>query len=116
MKNIIPWAKGFTRLDEISYEPGWNKWNFLPVYLLNYGTHVFTGGAVVSWSRWFYENRDKLRWAKFMDRLLNKFEAHHGENAGGALWGTVAASTRTRLGLFFLALYIGYAYLFLKGT
>jgi hypothetical protein len=51
----------------------------------------------VSWSRWFYDNREKYRVANFFDRLLNHFEDGHGRSAGPALWGTVDCSWRTRL-------------------
>lgn len=85
--NVKAWLVGFTKLGELDYFPGWNAWKFFPVYLLNHGTRVLTGGACSSWSRWFYENRN-LRVAKFMDRLLNKFDTNHGKESGGVLWGT----------------------------
>ena len=51
-----------------------------------YSTRL-TGGAVVSWSRWFYDNR-QYRIPRFFDRLLNHFEEGHGRSAGPPLWGT----------------------------
>lgn len=97
--NLKAWATGFARLGELDYFPGWNVWKFLPVYLLNHGTRILTGGACSSWSRWFYENRSKLRFAKFMDRLLNKFDSNHGQDAGGVLWGTVSLPLWQQAGL-----------------
>jgi hypothetical protein len=88
--NLRLWWVGFRRLGELTYLPGWTPLRFFPVYLLNHGTRVLTGGACSSWSRWFYENRDKLRFAKFMDRLLNKFDTHHGAESGEVMWGTVS--------------------------
>ena len=89
MNSLVKWLTGFTKLGTLSYKPGWNKWKFLPLYLVDYGTHVLTGGAVVSWSRWFYDNRKTNRVAAFMNRLLGHIEDDHGQMAGPPLWGTV---------------------------
>lgn len=86
--NVGRWISGFFLLGKLRYKPGWNAWKFFPVYLLNYGTRVLTGGACSSWSRWFYENRGTFRPAKFMDRLLEKFDTNHGQDSSEALWDT----------------------------
>jgi hypothetical protein len=97
--NIRAWLTGFRRFDELAFRAGWSaeSWKWWLLYFADYGTHVLTGGAVVSWSRWFYDNREKYRVANFFDRLLNHFEDGHGRSAGPALWGTVDCSWRTRL-------------------
>lgn len=88
--NLWLWLAGFTRFDEIEFKPGWSASSpaWWALYLVDYGTHVLTGGAVVSWSRWAFENRARYRVAKFVDRFLGKFDPQHGEHAGPALWGT----------------------------
>jgi hypothetical protein len=86
--NLGKFLSGLTKLGSISYKPGWGPWKFFPLYVVDYGTHVLTGAAVVSWSRWFHDNRDKSRIAKFFDRFLNYVEEDHGAKAGPALWGT----------------------------
>jgi len=97
--NLKLWALGFGRADEIKFKPGWSasdkRW--LALYLLDYGTHVLTGAAVVSWSRWFYDNKATNRFAAFMNRLLNHLDAQHGAMAGPALWGTKDCTRRVRI-------------------
>lgn len=89
IRNVKAWGKGFGRFDEISFKPGWSAkspgWWFL--YTLNYGTRVLSGGACVSWSRWFYLHSQNPV-AKFITRILNKLDDSHGEQAGPPLWGT----------------------------
>lgn len=89
INNVKAWASGFGRFDEISFKPGWSAkspaWWLL--YAFNYGTRVLSGGACVSWSRWFYLN-SQHSWAKLITRLLNKLDGGHGEEAGPPLWGT----------------------------
>jgi len=89
--NVRAWWGGFERFAEIQkWKPGWSgdqlRWKI--VYALNHGTRALTGGPCVTWSRWWYENREKLGHAKFMTRALNHFEDEHGANSGPALWGT----------------------------
>lgn len=97
--NIVLWYTGFSRFGELKFRAGWSadSWKWRLLYTIDYGSHVLTGGAVVSWSRWFYDNRKKYRIANFFDRLLNHFEDGHGRSAGPALWGTVDCSWGTRL-------------------
>ena len=97
--NIRAFITGFSRFGELTFKAGWSadSWQWTFLYAIDYGSHVLTGGAVVSWSRWFYDNREKYRIANFFDRLLNHFEDGHGRSAGPALWGTVDCSWRTRL-------------------
>ena len=87
--NLYLWFRGFAWFDTIQFRAGWTaksiKWWAL--YTIDYGSHVLTGGAVVSWSRWFYDNRH-LRIANFFDRLLNHFQEGHGRSAGPPLWGS----------------------------
>jgi len=77
-----------TAENSIEYREGWGPWRFLLVYILDYGTRVHTGGAVVSWSRWWWERRQKYGHANLLSRLLNHLDENHGARAGGALWGT----------------------------
>jgi hypothetical protein len=88
--NLRAWLDGFGRFDEISFKAGWSGKSpaWLILYALNYGTRVLTGGACVSWSRWFYEHSPDYRWAKFVTRLLNKLDSNHGADSGPPLWGT----------------------------
>jgi hypothetical protein len=87
--NVKAWVKGFGRFDEIDFKPGWSgksiAWWLL--YGIDYGTRVLTGGACISWSRWFYDN-SRWRPAKFATRLLNRLDPNHGAESGPALWGT----------------------------
>lgn len=98
LTNIRAWLTGFRRFGELTFRAGWSagslRWWLL--YGIDYGSHVLTGGAVVSWSRWFYDNREKYRAANFFDRLLNHFEEGHGRSAGPALWGTRNCALRSR--------------------
>lgn len=88
-KNLRLFIEGFGLLDELQYKPNWDKWKFLPLYIFDYGTRVAVGGAIVSWSRWFYLNRKTNRFAAFMNRGLNHLDMRHGELAGRPLWLTV---------------------------
>lgn len=103
--NLGKYLAGFMLLGTIRYKPGWNALYFFPLYVFDYGSHVLTGGAVISWSRWFHEHREINRVAKFFDRFLNKFDDKHGAESGPALWGTQDCSitTRTISTLFWLA-------------
>ena len=88
--NLQAFILGFGKLKALKYKKGWNRWKFLPLYIFDYGSHVLlTGGAVVSWSRWFYVHRKTSRVAAFMNRLLGHAERNHGQLAGPPLWGTV---------------------------
>lgn len=96
--NLYLWFRGFAWFRSLKFRQGWSasslRWWLL--YLVDYGSHVLTGGAVVSWSRWFYDNRD-YRIANFFDRLLNHFEEGHGRSAGPPLWGTKDCNIKYRL-------------------
>jgi hypothetical protein len=108
MNSLIKWLIGFTKLGELEYFPGWNAWRFFPVYLLNHGSHVLTGGAVVTWSRWLYEHRNTSRIAKFLTRLLNFFDAYHGRDSGGTLWETKDLPAWIRLVIVAVWVALGY--------
>jgi hypothetical protein len=99
VKNLRAWRTGFSRFGELKFHAGWSadQWRWRLLYALDYGSHVLSGGACVTWSRWFYDNRDKYRLAAFMNRLLNHFEEDHGKNAGPVLWGTKDCALRWRL-------------------
>lgn len=88
--NLKLWWTGWGKFGELRFDPGWSgdQWRWRALYLLDHGTRVLLGGAVVTWSRWFYDNRNKYGWAKFCSRLLNHVEASHGENSGPVLWGS----------------------------
>lgn len=88
--NVKAWWQGFTRFGEIRFRRGWSatSWRWRALYWADYGTRVLTGGACVSWSRWWYERRKKLGSAGFMTRILNHLQEQHGARAGSALWGT----------------------------
>jgi hypothetical protein len=90
LSNVKAWAVGYGKFDEVSFKPGWSGKSiaWLLLYTWNYGTRVLTGGACVSWSRWFYAHAPYYRWAKFITRLLNKLDDNHGANAGEVLWKT----------------------------
>lgn len=88
--NVGMWVAGFALLPTITYFPGWNWLKFLPVYLLNHGTRVLTGGPVVSWSRYLYDVSGEHRLAKFLTRLMNIVDDDHGEESGQSMWDTVA--------------------------
>lgn len=87
LRNLSQWFLGLFRLGRISYKENWNAWKFAPLYLVNYGTHVLCGGACVSWSRYFHDNRDRQP-QRFMDRTLGWLDPNHGAETGPALWGT----------------------------
>jgi hypothetical protein len=98
LHNLKRWLLGFAWADGITFKPGWSAdWRWYLLYGLDYGTHVLTGAAVVSWSRWAYDNRRTNRAAAFLNRLLNHLDAQHGAEAGPALWGTQDCSRRVRL-------------------
>lgn len=88
--NLRLWWAGWSKFDTLRFDPGWagNQWRWRALYLLDHGTRCLLGGAVVTWSRWFYDNRDKYGWASFCDRLLNHVSDGHGENSGPVLWGS----------------------------
>jgi hypothetical protein len=90
IENLKLWALGWQKFDELLFDEGWggDQWRWRLLYLLDHGTRCLMGGAVVTWSRWFHDNRDKYGWAKFCDRLLNHVEHRHGENSGPILWGS----------------------------
>jgi len=98
-RNVKLWLLGPRWFDKLPFKNGWSadSWKWRILYWADYGTHTLSGGAVVSWSRWFYDNRDKYRIARFMDRLLNHFEEGHGRSAGPALWGTKDCDIKQRL-------------------
>jgi hypothetical protein len=102
-RNVKLWAKGFGRFDELDFKTGWSsgqvRWWL--VYTLNMGTRVLTGGAVVTWSRWFYETRYEYRLSKLMTRLLNHADDDHGAESGPALWGSEATDWAGMGGLLF---------------
>jgi hypothetical protein len=97
--NIVLWYTGFSWFDGLPFKRDWtaDSWKWRLLYTIDYGSHVLTGGAVVSWSRWFYDNREKYKVAKFFDRLLNHFEDNHGRSAGPPLWGSKDCAMRYRL-------------------
>lgn len=97
--NLRLWLTGFGWFGQLTFRAGWSaeSWKWRVLYAVDYGSHVLSGGAVVSWSRWFYDNRDRYRVARFLDRLLNHFEDNHGRSAGPALWGTKDCAMKYRL-------------------
>ena len=112
--NVKAWATSWGREPAGGFKTGWGwstlKWQLH--YGLNYGTRVLTGGACISWSRWFYENRGRLGSAGFATRLLNHLEPKHGEKAGPALWGTAdTAAAVPGAVIFWAAVLSGLAYL-----
>lgn len=76
--------------NSIVYQPNWGPRKFFLVYLFNYGTRVLTGGACVSWSKWFYFTKETNRFSHLVTRLLNLFDKKHGFEAGPILWGAKA--------------------------
>jgi hypothetical protein len=91
-RNLRLWLAGFRRLGELKYKPGWGPNRFLLLYALDYGTHVVLwGGAVVSWSRFSYDERRRYGMARLVNAVLNAFDRGHGAEAGPALWGSEPA-------------------------
>jgi hypothetical protein len=88
-ENVRLWWTGFGKLQTLSYKPGWGPGRFLLLYALDYGTHVVLwGGAVVSWSRFSYDERRRYGMARLVNAVLNAFDRGHGAEAGPALWGS----------------------------
>lgn len=96
--NLKLFLTGFARFSELSFKPGWSAtspgWWLL--YTFDYGTHVLTGAACVSWSRWAWDYREKYGLAEWLNRLLGE---RHTSDAGPALWGTVDSDWRVRVGV-----------------
>jgi len=90
---------GYQRFREITFKEGWHaeqrRWWWL--YTVDYGSHTFAAGAVVSWSRWAWENRKTNRLAAFLNRFLNHLDPGHGENAGWALWDSKPSASWLRV-------------------
>lgn len=95
--NLWRFVVGFFKLGSLKYEPGWGAlWPkpFVLLYLVDYGTHVLTGGAVVSWSRWAWDNRERYVLAEWLHDWLG---AKHTSEAGPVLWDTKDCSATFRL-------------------
>ncbi len=97
ISNLILFVRGFRWLNNLTYKDGWGPRKFLPMYAIDYGLHVLSGGAVISFSRWFYDNRQRYWWARAADSILNWFDKDHGKKAGPALWGTTDCAWPVRL-------------------
>jgi hypothetical protein len=91
LRNVWLWLAGFRRFDAIDFQPGWSATSFWwwVIYALNYGPRVLTGGAVMTWSRWFFLNRRKYGIANFITRFLDHLDQDHGRKSADALWQTV---------------------------
>lgn len=96
IRNLVLWLTGFLTLDMVSYKPGWNKWKFLPVYLIDCGLNVITGGAVCPLSRRFQDHRNGWVWDKILD-IIETVDKYHGINAGPPLFGSVECSKPTQI-------------------
>jgi hypothetical protein len=96
IRNLRLWLTGFRLLGAIAYKPGWNPWKFLPVYLLDCGLNVLTGGAVCPLSRRFQDHRSGWVWDKILD-VIETFDKYHGINAGPPLFGSVECSKRVQI-------------------
>ena len=88
--NMKAFLTGYLRFGEIDFKPGWDGYQlrWLLLYTCNYGTRVLTGGACVSWSKWFYLTRETVWLSKVMTRVLNFLDPKHGYEAGPILWET----------------------------
>jgi hypothetical protein len=87
IRNWIAYLKGFFKLGQVVYKPGWRPITFLGPYLTTYAVAVALGFGVVSVSRvcagtglgrlidWFFE------------KVLRQ-GPNHCANTGGWLWGT----------------------------
>lgn len=82
---------GFTRLGTLTFRPGWNAWKYLPVYLVDTGLNVASGGAVNTISRRAQDHRSGWVWDKLLD-AIETFDAEHGARASGPLWGSKECS------------------------
>lgn len=92
LDNVKAWLIGYGRFEEIEdWKPGYGpdklRWKLL--YTFNHGTRALSGGAVVTWSRWFYLQRRELGSAAFLTRLLNfVLGEDHGKDSADPMWGT----------------------------
>lgn len=87
--NLWLWVKGFTLLGTLEYRGTfWSAKTYAPVYLIDVGLNVLSGGAVCTLSRRFQEHRAGWVWDKILD-VIEKFDKDHGPKAGGAEWGSV---------------------------
>jgi hypothetical protein len=94
--NLRLWLTGFGKLGTIAYKPGWSPWKFFPVYLLDCGMNVLTGGAVCPLSRRFQDHRSGWVWDKILD-VIETFDKYHGLSAGPPLFGSVECSKRVQI-------------------
>jgi hypothetical protein len=71
-RNIKLFLLGFRWFDRLKFRAGWSadSWKWRLLYWIDYGSHTLSGGAVVSWSRWFYDKIDSNN-----DRAIERFEA-----------------------------------------
>lgn len=82
---------GFARLGALPFRPGWNAWKYLPVYLVDTGLNVASGGAINTISRRAQDHRSGWVWDKLLD-IIEKFDEDHGPRAAGPLWGSQECS------------------------
>ena len=83
LNSLLTWLTGFGKLGAVDYKPGWNRWNFLPLYLLDYGFCVLVlAGPVTSISQYA-----EAHW----------FTSYHGAHTGPPLWGTVRSPVWMRI-------------------
>lgn len=107
-RNILLWLFGFTQLGTLDYKPGWNAWKFLPVYLIDCGLNVITGGAVCTISRRAQDHRSGWAWDKLLD-VIEKFDRDHGALSGPPLWGSKECGKWTQVlvtGFWMVVIYV----------
>ena len=78
--NLKLWWQGWWRFRELEpFRRPFGVWSpfWWLCYLLDHGTHVLCGGAVVTWSRWAYER--------------GAITGDHGRKSMSALWGSKSA-------------------------
>lgn len=90
-RNLTLWWLGWRFFEALTFKAGWSadspKWWLM--YALNHGTRTLTGGAVMPWSRWFYETRNRYWLSAMAVRVVDAvLGANHCRDAGPALWGT----------------------------
>jgi hypothetical protein len=96
LHNLRLWLTGFSKLGDLAYKPGWDRWKFLPVYIFDVGLNVLTGGAVCTVSRRAQDHRSGWVWDKLLD-AIEHFDAQHGALAGPPLWGSVECRKSVQL-------------------
>ena len=91
--NLKLWWQGWWRFRELEpFRSPFGVWSpfWWLLYLLDVGSHTVCGGAVVTWSRWAYDEKTHVI-PGTLNRLLNRISNAHGQSSMGPLWGSKSA-------------------------